>query len=291
MITQYSKMLFLKGYDYGAIATPYFNTDIVTTQSGAEQRNGNWIEPLHDFSVTYSIQNEDEIDYLKNFFMQHRGPLISFKFKDWTDYNCKRNAGRINEDGLLNGKPYAELYKIYQVTDTFEPTYRRIKVIAKSTDEDSFNYKPFKMYMDNVEFTNYILDADEGIVRFNSISSSIITTISNENNCLITTAQPHLFVTGDKIWIDSVAGGDDKINDRLFTITKVNDTSFRLNYSTINFGSMANGRAYKYPQNTTSKIEWTGLFYCRVRWAEDPQPISADDFKMYTMSVRLRELK
>jgi len=291
MITEYSKILFLKGYDYGAVATPYFNTDVVTTQSGYEQRNGNWLEPLHDFSVSYSIQNDKEIDYLKNFFMQHRGPLISFKFKDWTDFKCSREQGRLNEDGRLNGKPYADLYKIYKVTDDFEPTYRRIKVVAKPSDEDEFDYKPFRLYMNDVLFTDYVIDEDFGVVNFNYISTSDIISISNEANSLVTTSTPHEFETQDKIWIESVAGGDNKINRRLFTITKVSDTSFLLNYSTINFGSLANGKAFKYPQNSEAKLEWSGLFYCRVRWAEDPQPISADDYNMFTMNVRLRELK
>lgn len=297
----YSKKLFLQGYSYGAVATPYFSTDIVTTQSGFEQRNANWLYPLHEFNVTYDVVTQDMKTYIKNFWAQHRGRLISFKFKDYSDFYCDVSEGTINDGEGLNGMPFAELFKVYQIDYSFDSTFRRIRIIRQSQDEnDNYDYEPFKVYFDNILKTDLkSIDYDKGVINFNPLSSFNSENISNEANCIITTITDHDFETDDKIYLTNATNGQDKINDRLFTITKIDDRRFYLNFSTLNMGQMGNATVSKYPQNQKNSegqleritVTWQGNFYCKVRFSEDSLPIELNNFNIFRITTKLTEIK
>ena len=287
----YSKQLYSTRYSYNGTATTFLNTSVVSSESGYEKRNANWEMPLHEFSVSYDVQDENKKEYLLNFQSQHRGQAIAFKFKDWSDYVCKKEASTINKGLGLSGKPFAELYKKYSVTTDFEPTYRRIAVIAKKTDEPDEYVDTFKIFFNNEEKTDVQIDYDNGYVFFNYLSRFEISSISNENPAIVTLKEPHNFADGDKIWIDLVDNGDNKINKKLFKITKIDDYKFSINYPTINFGNLLNGYAYKYPQDSEIDVKWSGWFYCKVRFAEDNSAITMTNFNIYTISARIKEIK
>lgn len=289
-ISNYSKKLFLTGYDYNATSTPKFSTDIVTVQSGYEKRNANWIEPLHEFNISYSLQSEEITKYIKNFYMQMRGPLIAFKFKDWSDYICELNDGYANEDGKLNGLPFIDLYKKYEVDSSFDATYRRIKVIAKQTDEPNEIIDDFEIYFDNV-LQNLEVDYDNGQVFLNPISESEIESITNASNGIVKTKTNHSYITNDIVYIDSVENGNSKVNNRTFTITKIDDTSFYLNSSTLNFGEMKSGNSYKYPQNKETIVRWQGYFYNKVRFTEDTITVQFTNYQVFDVPTKLTEIR
>ena len=285
----YSALLILKDYAYGATSSIMFNTDTVSTESGYEKRNSNWLEPLHEFDISYAAKREEIAIYLKEFYAQHRGRAVAFKFKDWSDYKCPKIKGTINAGDGLSGMPFAELYKKYQVSTTFDATFRRINAIAKQTDE--LNVSPFKMYFNDIQKTDIIIDYDYGLIYFNYESQAVISSISNASNSIITTVGNHGFSTNDKIYISQVNNGDNKINNKLFTITKINDTSFYINASTVSFGSLSNGYASKYPQNKTVNVTWEGNFYSKVRFGEDKINISFDNYDIFGVPTKLVELR
>jgi len=71
---------------YGVSGGPEFNTDIIVTSSGYEQRNINWSCSRNKYNLAPSIKNQEQLDQLLKFFYLCQGRAIGFRFKDWLDY-------------------------------------------------------------------------------------------------------------------------------------------------------------------------------------------------------------
>ena len=80
------------GIDYNAVGGMGFNTTIIETGDGGQQRNANWWLPLGrwqlgDRTLLESQQDKlEEVTYLYQFHAARKGSLEGFRFKDWSDY-------------------------------------------------------------------------------------------------------------------------------------------------------------------------------------------------------------
>ncbi len=66
---------------------PTFNTTVVTTDSGGEQRNGKWAVARHMYDVSMDDTRES-IDEVRSLFYVAMGKLHHFRFKDVDDYEA-----------------------------------------------------------------------------------------------------------------------------------------------------------------------------------------------------------
>jgi uncharacterized protein (TIGR02217 family) len=73
---------------YGSSGGPVYDTDIVITQSGFEQRNINWQQARARYNVAHGVKTQAQLDALIAFFRARKGRAIGFRFKDWTDYKA-----------------------------------------------------------------------------------------------------------------------------------------------------------------------------------------------------------
>lgn len=76
-----------------AIGGPEFLTDIVIVASGAELRNQNWSSERLRYEVSHAARREVDWRQLQAFFRIVAGRAYSFRFKDWTDYQCAAGSG------------------------------------------------------------------------------------------------------------------------------------------------------------------------------------------------------
>ncbi len=65
-----------------AVATAEFSTNVVTTFSGHERRNSDWVDARQKYDVGPGVRSEDELGVLLAFFRARRGPAIGFRFTD-----------------------------------------------------------------------------------------------------------------------------------------------------------------------------------------------------------------
>ena len=227
---------------------------------------------------------------LKKLYQQMRGPLISFKFKDWTDYKVDHNFEGIgNEDGKFNGMPYVELWKKYEFTTSFDYYARRIKLIMEDNEVD---YLPFACYINGViqNPTNYVVDKVKGIVNLPAQKQINISSVSKASNAIVVTTKPHTFLNGDKIYLTDVVNAS-IVNNKLFTITVIDATSFYLNFDTTSLVVNGNnGKASFYQQNT-AVFTWQGEFFVNVRFGEDVATLSIDDYRSFSFPCRLTEIR
>ena len=82
----YESPRFPENISQGSSGGPKWSTDVVTMQSGQEQRNQRWQDSRHEYNVAYGVKDISDLEALKAFFMLTRGRLHGFRYKDWADY-------------------------------------------------------------------------------------------------------------------------------------------------------------------------------------------------------------
>jgi uncharacterized protein (TIGR02217 family) len=82
-----------------ASVEPAFSTDVVTTASGAEQRNSNWADARLRFDAGPGVRGEAELMVLLDFFRARRGAAIGFRFEDPFDHEAEQQLLGVG-DGL-----------------------------------------------------------------------------------------------------------------------------------------------------------------------------------------------
>ncbi|HZG08813.1 MAG TPA: DUF2460 domain-containing protein [Allosphingosinicella sp.] len=76
-----------------ASAEPAFSTQVVTTRSGAEQRNSDWADARLRFDAGPGVRGEGELQALLGFFRARRGAAIGFRFEDPFDHSSNGMTG------------------------------------------------------------------------------------------------------------------------------------------------------------------------------------------------------
>lgn len=89
--TGFDEPLFPEGISYGSRGGPGFNTAIVTTDSGTEERSSRWTDPLRQYNAAFGVRSQDDLSEVLSFYMARNGAQGDFRFKDWGDYATTPN--------------------------------------------------------------------------------------------------------------------------------------------------------------------------------------------------------
>lgn len=81
----FHEVLFPTGIAYGSAGGPSRKTDVITLDSGFEQRNAAWATSRHSYNVSYGIKSYDDLYELKAFWEARTGALNGFRFRDFSD--------------------------------------------------------------------------------------------------------------------------------------------------------------------------------------------------------------
>ncbi len=82
----FHEVQFPTGISYGTSGGPGFNTHIIVTDSGQEERVARWSQARRKYDVAESIKTNADLAELLTFFMARMGSAYGFRFKDWSDY-------------------------------------------------------------------------------------------------------------------------------------------------------------------------------------------------------------
>lgn len=162
------EVFFSDSISYGSRGGAGFNTAIVTTQSGAEQRTARWDDPLRRYNASFGIRSHDDLNIVQEFFLARKGALRPFRFKDWGDYAS-----------TTNGRTNVELNNVISATDqsigtgdAIQTEFQLVKRYVSGPDVKVRNItKPrsglVKVAFDGVEqFSGWSLDTTTGKVLF-----------------------------------------------------------------------------------------------------------------------------
>lgn len=134
---------------------PGWDTGIVTTLAGDEQRNQNWSESRHSFEMSQGIKRSEDFRAIGAHFRMARGRLHHFRVRDWSDWECDRGDGVLLE---LTSTTF-QLAKQYGDEVGFLEQRRITRPIASSL-------QIWKNAVLQTVVTNYTLNAETGIVTF-----------------------------------------------------------------------------------------------------------------------------
>jgi len=101
---------------------PGYKTDIVTVDSGREQRNQVWQYPRHMFDASHAARPQARWEELRDFFHVAAGMQNGFRVKDWFDYAAINGQGQF----LAIDATHFQMIKVYLIAST-----SRIRVISK----------------------------------------------------------------------------------------------------------------------------------------------------------------
>lgn len=138
----------------GARGGPERATDIVTLQSGREERNQRWAQSRRRYNAAYGIKSRADMQAVLAFFEERRGRFHSFLWRDGIDWSSDGQEPLGTGDGV---KTTFQLVKRYGAV--FDPYDRPItKPIAATVD----------VFVDDVATTAFEVDDLTGMVTFDA---------------------------------------------------------------------------------------------------------------------------
>ncbi len=132
-----------------------FNTTIIKSKNGYEQRNINWNTNKMKFNIINGIKTKAELDEVITFFRNVRGAGYGFRFKDWTDYQVDNQYLGLG-DGVT--KKF-QLIKSYKISDNII-YYRKItKPVISSV----------RVFINDIESKDFNIDLTTGLITLNTV--------------------------------------------------------------------------------------------------------------------------
>ncbi len=134
----------------GASGGPTYNTVVIVTSSGQEQRIGTWGVGRLMWDVAHGQKTPAQMTALVAFFRARGGRARGFRFKDWTDYSVAGQA-------LTNPYPATAMQLVKTYTSSVTETRKILKPVSGTVTI-------LKNAVALVLTTDYTIDYTTGIV-------------------------------------------------------------------------------------------------------------------------------
>ena len=115
-----------------ASVEPTFSTAVVTTASGAEQRNSDWADARLRFDAGPGVRSEAELQALIAFFRARRGAAVGFRFQDPFDHAAASQTIATG-DGVRTEFPLIKTYGD-QVRRITRPVAQSVRVFVSGAE-------------------------------------------------------------------------------------------------------------------------------------------------------------
>lgn len=252
-----------------------FLTDIVMVNSGAEQRNMVWSNPLRRYSLSNGMRTIANAQATKAFFRAVGGRANGFRVKDIFDFDADHTTGILGT-GLGTGLPTYQLAKNY-VSGSVTSTANIVKPVAGTVS--------IKRGGATANFGSgagqWALDTTTGIATVVADATANASSITaNTTTTVVLASNPGSLVAGQKLHLSGFAGANaSAVNDLAHTINSVAGTGpFTFVLATNTSGmtiTLGSGVGKKYPQ-ASETLTWAGEFDIPVRFDVDWLQIGLD---------------
>lgn len=242
-----------------------FSTTITTTQSGKEQRQGNWALSRGQWEIGNRGVNNKDLQSLISFFTIMKGRLHGFRIRDWFDYKDD-GMGVVGYGSGDNSLSYQMNKKrTYEYID--EVYYQKItKPIGKTFSANPKLGNTIKIFWNNVEVFqgsgSGTCDVDDttGIVTFNPYSYVASTSWVAESNALkFTTSNPNIVKVGNTITTNNA-------QLKNLIVTQVLDNR---NFLAGNVNLPLDTISFQIIPGVNDSLTWTGAFDKPARFDTD----------------------
>ena len=162
-MSTFHEIRFPTDLSFGSSGGPERRTDIVTLNSGFEERNSPWADSRRRYDAGLAARNLDDLEKIIAFFEARHGKLYGFRWKDWSDYSSgSLRAGRSNNDQEIGiGDGEQTIFQIVKNYRSGDNLYKRdIKKIVAGSLSVAMDGQP------QILGTDYSVDQDQGVITF-----------------------------------------------------------------------------------------------------------------------------
>lgn len=264
----FNEIRFETGYIvYGTDGGAEFSTDVVTVNSGYEQRNSVWQFGRGKWDFGDRTLPQNELREIISYFRAMKGRAIGFRFKDWGDYQVLAGEGILGT-GVGNGMPSYQMYKKY-VSGSFTDL-RYIKKPVAGTTIPTRNGTPVTA---GSSAGNYSIDTTTGIITFVADATSAASSITVGATTQVVLAANLGLIAGKLLYLSGFTGTDAAlVNGIAHTINSVTGTGpYTFTLATNTAGktiTLGSGAGYSYPQ-ASDVLVFTCEFDTPVRFDTD----------------------
>ena len=264
---------FPTGIRYGAVGGPEFATQIITVNSGNEQRAAVWSVSRGQWQIDYGPYDAATANALIAFFRSVKGRAIGFRFRDLSDYQ-DNGLGRLGATGLGTGLASYQLTKVYaagalsDVRPIGKPVAGTVAVQRNGTPV-AFGTSPGQL----------ALDTTTGIVTFVPDAQGLVTgSVSTGATTSITFDAPVSTTVGDIVVLSGLVGtGASLLNGpQAVTARSGNTLTFAVNTTGLTAATTGGAKGARYPQPADT-LTYTGQHDVPVRFDTDRLQVTAVD--------------
>lgn len=154
---------------YNSIGAIRFETETTRVDSGYDQRNQRWDQPLMEYDVAYGVRTMEDLHDLKQFFYAMRGRLYSFKYFDRFDFNSQFVTA-------IEGRTIPSTTSLDQALGTGDALVKafQLQKLYKTKYSGASLYRPIykpkdgtvKVALAGVEVTNWTCGYTTGSITF-----------------------------------------------------------------------------------------------------------------------------
>lgn len=258
---------------WSATGGPSYSTQIVSVQSGDEQRAANWIQPRG----TYNLGDRDvpsaKYQKLLSFFHRMRGRFHGFRIRDWTDY---ADDGRgVLGSGVGTGVMSYQMNKLRAVDGVAGATFQKItRPVGPTFDSNPTLGNSVKIFRDGLEVPQvnspggcFVNDAG-GTVLFIPFSFDISSiTDDTGGSSTVVFSSAHNFSPGEYLTISGYVDGLEGNNGtfQIFQVPSSNSVKVLASLTTTTEAG-ATGSDLPGPNN---ELTWTGMYDIPARFDTD----------------------
>lgn len=163
----YHNDVFPKKVSYGSRFGPSLKTNIVETESGAEQRVSRYSTPRRKANIAYGIKSYADLAEVQRFFIARDGAANAFPVEDPTDYHSNptdpsfRSALGVQDQSIGTGDGTTKIFQLKK-TYTSGPTARQRRI----TKPQPTTVKIWVNSVAKLEGTDFSVDYATGAITF-----------------------------------------------------------------------------------------------------------------------------
>jgi uncharacterized protein (TIGR02217 family) len=279
---------------YSSMGATRFTTDVTVVDSGDDQRNARWSQPLMEYDVAYGVRTMEQLQALIAFFRAVKGRLYSFLFEDHTDYTSSqatreesRSVPPIHwtDQPLGVGDGITKVFQLQKKYSTPGGSYSNYRPIYKPKEGT------VQIGLNGDRVLNWTVDKNTGKITFTSpLVRSGLTNVEMQHNTgvswTIISTDPATFAgfnVGDKIvtfgWVNPLNNSNESI---ALVITAINEDRNQITFTgPANFGAVEtalSGVTVEVHPAPKAGVELTAgyEFWVPVRFDTDRLPVTLD---------------
>lgn len=257
---------------WSATGGPSYSTQIVSVQSGDEQRAANWIQPRG----TYNLGDRDvpsaKYQKLLSFFHRMRGRFHGFRIRDWTDYADDERG--VLGGGVGNGAMSYQMNKVRGVDGVSGVTLQKItRPVGPTFASNPDLGNTIRIYKDGMEVPQVnapggcLVDDTKGTVLFIPHSFAISSIAGSPGASVITFSGAHNFSVGEFVTVAGYVDGLDG-NNGSWQISNIPNSNSVEVFATLTSTSEGGATGSDLP-GVNNTLTWTGLYDIPARFDTD----------------------